>query len=189
MDPNFWKNKYKELWPESKTKEEKLRFLIENETKFSLEPFGVGAESNEYIVSTDINEDKGAPDYHIKGTNIYIEVTGPLSNYVKPENGFWIRPDKIEYARKHSNKNNEYIVLYFPSVDQWYSIHLNEDFFQDMEKNKKNDYKLVYPTIRGKTEKYIEIKFSNPLIRKIDNMIAELNNSEEKMNEYMDFER
>lgn len=170
-DNNFWKKAYKDLWEKASTKEETLRIIIQKTTGLELEPFGLGAESIDFINGSakENNNEKGAPDYHIKNTNIYVEVTGPVSDAAKPQNGLWIRPDKLNYAYKYLGKKDEFFVLYFPSVKEWYVLHFTEEFA-----NHASDFKSIKPIIRGIQEKYIEIPYNCKYINSLDYLIKYL---------------
>lgn len=172
---DYWKEAYKDLWDESSKKEEALKNLIKKETGLDMIPYGLGAESAEFIHGSAAMNDneKGAPDYKINNTNIFIEVTGPLTDRAKPERGLWIRPDKLRYAYEHLKENDEIFALFFPSVKEWLIIHADEVFFEDVKTKYKTheDYIRVYPKIRGKVEKYIEISYNNPFIKDLNFLI------------------
>lgn len=173
-DKNYWKNAYKDLWDVSSKKEAAFKKFIEAETGLILMPYGLGAESNEYIAGSAKENDNelGAPDYTVENTNIFIEITGPLSERVKPQYGLWIRPDKLEYARKHCDENDEFFALFFPSTQEWLTIHADKVFFDDMDyKRNINDYFDKNPTIRGRRERYVEISYHNPFVKGLDYLV------------------
>lgn len=173
-DKNYWKNAYKDLWDASSKKEATFKKFIEAETGLILMPYGLGAESNEYIAGSAKENDNelGTPDYAVENTNIFIEITGPLSEKVKPQCGLWVRPDKLKYARKHCDENDEFFALFFPSTQEWLAIHADKVFFDDMDhKRNINDYFDKNPIIRGKRESYVEISYHNPFVKDLDYLV------------------
>jgi len=96
-----WKDKYKDSWEVSTKREKRAKSLIEN-FGYKLITIGFLAESQEY--SKEHPKEKGIPDYWIENTNIYIEVTGTNSKNVKEQYPIWVRPDKVEYALNHTDK-------------------------------------------------------------------------------------
>ncbi len=172
---NYWKDRYQHLWQQSSQKEKLLREIIQAETGLLLRPTGLGAESAEYIPGSAKvnNNEKGSPDFEVCGTNVFIEVTGPISRSARPENGLWLRPDKLNYAFLHKKEIEDFFALFFPSTDRWYIIHANQAFFDHVKKHKgKDDYYERRPVIRGFSERYIEIAFNNPFIKDLDYLIS-----------------
>ena len=159
-DKDFWKKKYEDSWDDSSRREIQVKEMVAN-LGFKLERFGLGAESTEFIPGSaeDNGCEKGAPDYHIKNSNIYIEVTGPLTNNVKKDSPIWIRPDKIDYAYKYKNKHDEFFVVNYLYANVWYVIHFNEELskYYIESTNNNSDYKLIHPRIRGVIETYVGV--------------------------------
>ena len=70
----------------------------------------------------------------------------------------------------------EFFALYFPVVQEWYVIHANKEFFEHLYANKeKTDYFRINPTIRGRKEKCVEIKYNNPFVKDLSVLIDYLN--------------
>ena len=173
-DVNYWKEAYRDLWSQSAAKEEMLKEIIESETGLILEPFGLGAASSAFISGSaeENGHDKDAPDFQVKGTNIFIEITGPINNTTHPKEGLWIRPAKLNYAYIHMAEAEEFFALYFPAVQEWYVIHANKEFFDHVFANKeKTDYFTIYPVIRGRQERYVEISLANPFVKDLSVLI------------------
>lgn len=172
---NFWKNAYKDTWEVSNKKEDDLRKIIESHTGLTMIPYGLGACETTFISGSAASNGntKGSPDFRIKDTNIFVEVTGPLSKFAKPKSGLWIRPDKLEYAYRRHKKADEFIAAYFPSTNEWCIIHATAAFFKDVHEkgSKKTDYRKITPKIRGNVETYIEIKYDNPFVKDLDYML------------------
>ena len=96
MDENYWKDAYKNTWDESSKREKRLMTYLEKLTGVMCSESGLGAGSSEYISGSAARNgyQKGDADFLIEGTNIYIEVTGPLVKTVQPSAPLWFRPDK-----------------------------------------------------------------------------------------------
>lgn len=170
-----WKEAYKPYRKQAMEKEEAFRQLFEACTGWSLSPFGLGAESEEDYPgrSERYGIESNAPDYQIEGTDIFIEVTGPIADHANPANGLWIRPGKLNYAFRHRKDQSEYIVLFYPYNKGWYVIHANDAFFQHAKEN-PSQYKRRQVGIRGEQETYIQISCDNPHVKGLDQLMEEI---------------
>lgn len=157
-DYNFWKKKYAFLWDKSSSREEKVKTIIEQETGMSVEYFGTGAGSTEFLDGKSVA--KGVPDLHVVGTDIYIEVTGPFSDKVNAGEPLWFRPDKLNYAYAKRFETNEFFVNNFKGAGVWYVIHFDDDTiaYSEQAMAENTDYASKKTRIRGNTEHYREIK-------------------------------
>lgn len=173
MNNNFWKDAYKELWADSSEKEDYIKDIVERETGFELVPFGFGAESTEFLSGSaeEYGKEKGAPDFKVKGTNIFVEVTGPLSEYAKPYSGLWLRPDKLNYAQKYKMEHDEFFVLYFASINKWFSIHADQEFIKEA-----HSFEVIRPVIRGNKERYIVVPYNHKSVKPLSYMIGYIKN-------------
>lgn len=179
-DDNYWKKAYQNTWDQSSSREVWLKKYIEQETGLKLEPCGLGAESTEFITgSANQNEfEKGAADYHVVNTNIYIEVTGSFSKKTKAGDPIWFRPDKLQNAHKHLEDHDTFLANNFKYANEWYVIHYTKECEQYFVNENKNgtDCLIINPIIRGNKEKYIEIKSNNPYVKGLDSLIEYLKN-------------
>ena len=174
QNDNYWKDRYQHLWKEASQKEEILRMILHEATGLSLIATGLGATTSDYISGSAAsnNNEKGSPDFRIAGTNVFVEVTGPISSKARPEAGLWLRPDKLNYAYKYRNTAEEFFALFFPAADKWYVIHADQAFFNHVFAHKgRDDYHIITPTIRGSREKYVNISFRNPFVRDLQYLI------------------
>ncbi len=166
-DANYWKNKYKEQWSKSNDKEDLLKDIISEETGVEVEFSGFGAGSTEYLrgSAADYDHTAGDADLHIKDSNIYVEVTGPMSDKVTTLAPLWFRPDKIENAIHGLYEGcDTYLAHYLPSRNLWRVIHITPWF---AERYKNGKYKLVMPEIRGSKERFVEIQTNDPAVRDV----------------------
>lgn len=157
MDSNYWKNAYQDTWAASSQRERSLAQWIEKTTGFKVEITGLGAGTNDFISgsASENGHDKGDADLHIINTNIYIEVTGPLSSRVSASSPLWFRPDKFDNAiRNAAGGHDTFFVHHCPSGNLWRVIHIDSELIARFQ---RGAFKTVYPTIRGKTEKYAEV--------------------------------
>ena len=111
-DENYWKSRYSNTWNAASKREAYIASLIEQKTGKKVQLTGLGAGSTEFISGSAARhgQEKGAPDLNIVGTNIYIEVTGPQSNYVKSHAPLWVRPDKVAHAEKNLSNQKTWVV-------------------------------------------------------------------------------
>ncbi|MBR1382669.1 MAG: hypothetical protein IJ555_02470, partial [Ruminococcus sp.] len=146
-------------------------------TGLGVELYGLGAGEDGYIFgSAKANgHAKGDADLHIKGTDIYIEVTGPLNGNVPEAAPLWLRPDKIDNAIAGlENGHDTFFAHYTPSARKWRIIHADNSF---IDRYRSGIFKLITPKIRGRVERYIEISSSDSCITDLDYLINYLNNT------------
>lgn len=163
-DPNFWKDQYQHSWSQSQQKEHMIARRIEAETGHNVVPIGLGAGSDQYLPGTAKAQgfERGGADLQIDGTNIVLEVTGPLSKRVGPQSPLWLRPDKVSSARAHHPDLETWVIHHLAQNGLMRVICLNDDFFryQDM-----GVFPMVQPTIRGARETYLEIPSNHSVIQ------------------------
>ncbi len=178
QDVDYWKKNYSFLWDRSSEREESIRKIIEGKTGCVLEPFGLGAQSSDFLSGNakSHNTEKGAPDFHVKGTNIYIEVTGSYSKFTKVGDNIWIRPDKLSYASGHAAKQDEFFVVVFTEAKAVYVIHFDQetiDYARQAYRN-KSDYQIEKHQIRGALECYCAIHSNTKYVKDLNYLIQYL---------------
>lgn len=103
-----FKNKYADTWVTTKEKERYVADFIRKNGGVEVEFSGFGAGDTTFYQGSaeDYGFEKGDPDLHIEGTNIYIEVTGQIDvqNIDHIYEDLWFRPDKILNAISHPEK-------------------------------------------------------------------------------------
>ena len=172
MDADYWKRAYQATWDLASAREKALSQYVMDTTGVELVVNGLGAESNKFISGSAASNGftKGDADFSIPQYDIYIEVTGPLTDRVSINSELWIRPDKIENAIANlSNGHKTFIVHHCPSQNLWRCIAVNPAFVQ-MYAN-KHEFPMKYPTIRGRVERYVSISAHHRCIHKIEYMI------------------
>ena len=174
MDENYWKDAYKNTWDESSKREKRLMAYLEKQAGVKCSESGLGAGSSEYISGSAARNgyQKGDADFWIEGTNIYIEVTGPLVKSVQPSAPLWFRPDKLNNAIKNSN-HDVFLAHHCMSADLWRVIHIDDDFKQRFG---AYQFRVVTPWIRGRQERYVEIETNDRCIRDLDYLVEYLKN-------------
>jgi len=171
----IWKNLYNEnSWKEEKVRLNYVKAWI-NKYLPSLEVdiSGFGADSNEFIKSHP--SEKGEPDMalFIKGTKtivLFLEVTGTKH---KRGSDYWVRPDKIDYIQKHTEK------------DVWIALHYADDkkiIWLKISQDKK--YSYVEKNLKGATEYYVifdddsdEVKSSHEFKIYVENKLHKTTNA------------
>lgn len=169
MDENYWKDAYKNTWDESSKREKRLMTYLEKLTGVVCSESGLGAGSSEYISGSAARNgyQKGDADFLIEGTNLYIEVTGPLVKTVQPSAPLWFRPDKLNNAIKNSN-HDVFLAHHCMSVDLWRVIHVDDEF---KKRFRSYQFKVVTPYIRGRRERYVEIETTDRCVRDLDYLV------------------
>lgn len=164
MDTNFWKDAYKDLWLSSSKKESEIADFITKNTGLVVIPVGLGAESSDFISGSASQNgyEKGDPDLKIENTNIYLEVTGPLSDKVKSSEPLWFRPDKIDNAKSKFGSHDTFLLHNCSGENLWRVIHIDESF---IAKYDAGHFKTVSPYIRGNKEKYVEISADDECVK------------------------
>lgn len=172
MDENYWKRAYSQTWGLAAAREKALAEFVKDETGLEVVSCGLGTGTDAFIDGSAARNGftKGDADLSIPAHNVFIEVTGPLSDRVQVASPLWIRPDKIENAISNiANGHKTFIVHHCPSANLWRVIAIN-DSFVDMYRF-KNEFPLVFPTIRGNVEKYVSIDARHRCIHPIEYMI------------------
>lgn len=163
-DENYWKDAYSDKWGESHEREIAVAARIIEETGLQLEAFGLGAGSSDYLAGSADSQgfERGDPDFHIIGTDIYIEVTGPLSSRVRQGDPLWIRPDKVEAARRHLPERRTYVVHCLDQDGLMRVIPLGEGFFRKVD---SLEYPIETRFIRGRRERYMVVPSKSGVVR------------------------
>ena len=172
MDENYWKRAYSSTWGLAAAREKALAEYVKDETGLEVVSCGMGTGTDVFIDGCAARNGftKGDADLCIPAHNVYIEVTGPLSDRVERASPLWIRPDKIENAISNiDNGHRTFIVHHCPSAKLWRVIAINESF-ANMYRF-KHEFPLVFPTIRGNKEKYVKIDARHRCIHPIEYMI------------------
>lgn len=172
MDENYWKNAYQHTWEDSSARERRLMVYLEKNTGLKCSASGLGAGSSQYFSgSAEINGyQKGDADFVVDGTNIYIEVTGPLTKAVQPTQPLWFRPDKLNNAIRNSS-HDVFLAHHCMAVDLWRIIHVDEEF---KKRYLESQFQIVTPRIRGRLEKYIEVEADDRCIHELDYLVTYL---------------
>jgi hypothetical protein len=130
-EKNFWKHIYKESFKKEKVRIDAVKELIHKlNDNIQVNVVGFGADSEDII---DMHpEEKGVPDLDIVnkttgGIIAKVEVTGTAQ--MKGDD-YWVRPDKLIYARKHKDENvwvalhyqkpSEKVVFIKPDINKEY---------------------------------------------------------------------
>lgn len=168
MDSNYWKNAYKGTWAASSKRELYMAQWIKDNTGLEVEVTGLGAGTNAFISgsASENGYDKGDADLHIKNTNIYIEVTGPLSKTVSSNRPLWFRPDKFNNAVKNARRGHDtFFVHHCPSEDLWRVIHIDGELIARLY---RHEFITVSPIINGRKEVYVEVPASDCCVHALE---------------------
>jgi hypothetical protein len=165
-DYDYWKPDYEDSWPVSAEKEEKIRVIIEKECKCDVEYAGLGAGTTKYLTGPARSRgfEKGGSDLHVKGTSVFIEVTGPNTERVGEEDDLWIRPDKIQHYINHP-ENDNWVVHVLKKNFHIRAIHITDDFKEDY---KNGRFEIVHPFINFKRETYVAVPAESKYVKEIE---------------------
>lgn len=138
-------------------------------TQKKVSDFGLGAGSADYIDGSARKNgyQKGDADLVVNGTNIFIEVTGPLVSSVKESDPLWFRPDKFDNAINNS-EHDVFFAHNCMSTNLWRVIHVESELKRRYE---NNEFSRVQKYIRGNLECYIEIAANDNCLRKLDYLV------------------
>lgn len=170
---NYWKDAYKDAWETASSKEKSIKKLIEDNTGYEVIEVGLGAGTTDYLSgsASDHGLTKGDADLYVPEKDCYIEVTGPNipMAFEKP---LWIRPDKIQntFDKLKAGKGKLHVVLHVLTEKGTNEIKvrvilLDKIFFQFA---RDKEFPLVYPVIRERQEKYLELPPEHKVILTLD---------------------
>ena len=173
-EKNYWKYAYENLWEREGYRIERVMRMVawaDGRVETLIE--GFGADQPEFI---DMHSDTpGFPDLAI-----YLNCGGPLVARIEVSgteqlrgSGYWVRPDKIEYALNHPD-DHVWIALHYQKPRERVVCIKPTEYKPDRE---------VRPTIRGAIERYIEfldedaevvdhLNFQEWLRSRVDQMLA-----------------
>lgn len=174
MDNNYWKRAYQNTWDASSEREKFMINWIMINTGLTAERFGLGAGTSDFIDGSaeDNGYEKGEADLHIINTNVYIEVTGPLTKSVPVSSALWFRPDKFENAIKNmSNGHDTFFAHHCPSENLWRIVHIDDEL---AERYLDGDFRIVTPCIRGRQERYVEVPSNDVCIKSLNSLLTYL---------------
>lgn len=144
----FWKEQYKDTWKEEKNRLNRVKDLFNYYTPtFNVQIEGFGADSTEII--KEHPDEKGKPDICIYRSQtdltpiLYVEVTG--TSFMRGTE-YWVRPDKLEYAKNHPD-DNVWIILHYLKPKEKF-VFIKPDL------SKKYTYEKV--NIRGADEYFVK---------------------------------
>lgn len=175
-DDNYWKDRYQGTWDRSSQREAKLAEYLEQKTGLQVESSGLGARSTEYISGSAAENgfEKGGADLHVVGTNVYIEVTGPLEPNVGPERPLWFRPDKLDNAVEGLARGHvTFLTHNCPAAKLWRVVRVDDRLAR---RYRAGEFRRVERRIRGALERYVEIDARDACVRPIRELTAYLKN-------------
>lgn len=172
-DFDYWKRQYQQSWGQSAEREAGIAAQLSQATGKEIQPVGLGAGSAEFLPGSAAQQGhtKGDADLNVVGTNIYLEVTGPLVNSVVEGNALWIRPDKVQNAKQKTPALETWVVHHLPRNELIRVVPLNKQFFRALE---AGEFPIVAPRIRGVTERYHEIPARHACVQPYDTLVERL---------------
>ena len=155
MEKFHWKRAYgKASWEAEKVRLDRVKQLIEMiDPRLSVHVTGFGADTDEFIAEHP--DEAGAPDLEVReGDRVLalVEVTGTKRFRGGTPLTYWVRPDKLEYARNH------------PEQDVWIILHYAEPTEQIVVIRPDNtkEYMASEEVIGNATEHFVTFTDSDP---------------------------
>ena len=179
-DENYWKDRYQGTWDRSSQREAKLAEYLEQKTGLVVELCGLGAGSTAYIAGSAAKNghEKGEADLHVLGTNVYIEVTGPLEGNVGPEEPLWFRPDKLDNALANRARGHDVFLAHnCPAARLWRVVHVDEEL---VRRYRAGAFPVRSKRIRGAVEHFVEIGAQDACIQPIGALVRGILQAKEK---------
>jgi hypothetical protein len=173
QDDDYWKNQYKQTWGQSSEREKTIAKSLMQATGKTIEPVGLGAGSAEFLsgAASAHGHAKGDADLIVEGTNIYLEVTGPLVKFVDENQNLWVRPDKIINAKQNITSHETWVLHHLPKNDLVRVVPLDCEFWRALD---AGDFPVVTPTIRGAKERYHAIPATHSCVKAFSVLIDRL---------------
>lgn len=168
LEKFHWKNTYGQTaWKKEKIRIERVVELLKSiDKQIAVNIKGFGANTTALI--KDHPDESGKPDLEVVLDNnrqhsiMSIEVTGTET---KRGDGYWIRPDKLEYSRNHPDENVWVILHYSRPREQFVFIQPdNNKHYQHTEK-----------TIRDSIEYYVSFNDASPETKTLSEFSNHLN--------------
>ncbi|WP_228116780.1 hypothetical protein [Xanthomonas citri] len=155
---NFhWKSAYGEAaWDKEKVRLDRIKAVIESfDSRLSVRVTGFGANTSEFIAHHP--EEPGKPDLEVgvKDENrllAVVEVTGTERFRGDNPPTYWVRPDKLAYAKSH------------PDQDVWIVLHYAEptELIVVIKPDSAKKYPVENITIRESIERYVIFSDNDP---------------------------
>jgi hypothetical protein len=171
MGENYWKHAYHQTWADAAEREQRVALDILEATGRKVVPAGLGTASTEFLpgAAERHGHERGAPDLHIASTNVFLEVTGPLASGVSVTRALWLRPDKIEHARRHMQQMRTVVIHCLGDSGPRRAIYLGSGFFRRFG---SAAYPIEARLIRGRREHYVAVPAAAPDVRPWDLFVA-----------------
>ena len=173
MDDNYWKKQYQATWKQSSQREITIAAKLTASTGKQVRPVGFGAGNAEFLSGSASSHGytKGDADLQVVGTNIHLEVTGPLVKSVDERQGIWIRPDKLANARAVIGKVETWVLHHLPKNDLVRVVPLDVDFYRALD---AGEFPVATPRIRGAQERYQAIPANHQCVKPLTVLIQRL---------------
>src|SRR5438552_4532887 len=171
-DPDFWKNLYRDQWKKSGSREEKVLSLLKEAGFKDAKLVGFGAGSEEFFhgKAEKYGRKKGDPDIDIPSVGVSVEVTGTDVKRVNLQADLWVRPDKVENARDHRERDT-WVVHSLDHEGTLRAIHLDGKTIDRLLQIEQ-----INTTMRrtGVEETYIPIRANDPNVKPFTDLVSYL---------------
>jgi hypothetical protein len=167
LEKFHWKHAYgAPAWQKEQVRLQKVKALIETiDPRLAANITGFGAGTDKFIAAHP--KESGKPDIEVSTKDnpgailLLVEVTG---TEMMRGGDYWIRPDKLHYARNHPDQDAWIILHYAGPVERFVFI----------KPDGNREYPVKSIVIKGSTERYVVLDDSFPEIRQQKNFEAHL---------------
>lgn len=144
--------------------------LFENKTGLNLIKANLHA-ANAHQVASNTSEDvsgDGLSGFRVKGTNIFIMVTWPLTNKTKSSDPLLFKADAIDCINSSNGQSDFFFVYYCQSASLWRTVQINKTFLMRYKEN--GNFATITQPVRksDKEEKYVAISATDDCVKPID---------------------
>lgn len=172
QENTYLKDQYAHLWESGNKREEVVKEILENEG-YTIDFYGFGAGSAGYIDSTAEEEgyEKGDPDLHITDHRVYIEVTGTDVKSVGVDDDLWIRPDKLENAKRNYPDRETWVFHVLGHEGEIRAIKFDQD---TAEEYLSDEYTIHEWTRQNAQETFQSIDPSDDCVMSVESALREI---------------
>ena len=177
-DEDYWKRLYKGSWAFEAKRVAQIVERIRTATGQRVRPVGLGTGTCEFLSgrADKHGHERGAADLWVENTNVFLEVTGPQVEHVRPDAALWVRPDKVENARAHFPANDTWLVHALGMCGPIRVVRFNADFYCRLD---RKQFRMIMPKLHGVLETYLEIPASDAVVRDFEILLSHLNSLHE----------
>lgn len=171
VDDDYWKRRYQKHWQKTSKRENTVLSLIKEAGFPDAQLVGYGAGLTEYLSGSPKNKGKkkGDPDIRVPSVEVAVEVTGTDKESVGLQDDIWVRPDKIQNARDHPDRDT-WIVHSLDREGVLRTVRLTRETIERLLSAPR-----IHPSIEGTIETYIPVAVSDDIVKPFTELLSHMN--------------